>query len=178
MCVVKAQMKYTRRVLSRQHGVPSAIWAVACQIAVLTHPDLRPAVDFIVRRSPRFADKAEGLEAELHRFHDGLCEDDRMGMLAHPMIRRQSILRARADAFLSEMHLCDWVEKQNVQKGIAPVSGVLLKLCRQRLRRPAMTRKYEPQWLRRWRRRWAITFGSFQSRDTVDMIGGQKKAWF
>ena len=105
MCAVKAQMKYTRKVLSRQHGVPSATWAVACQIAVLTHLRVRAAVDFIVCRSPRFAHKAEGLEAELRRFHDGLSEDDRMRMLAHPMIRWQSTLRARADFFVRNASL-------------------------------------------------------------------------
>ena len=119
MCAVKTQLRKARRALSSHRGVPSATWAVACQIALLAHPDVRAAVDFIVRRSPRFAEEAEGLEAELRRFHDGLSEEDRMRMLAHPMTRRQSTLRARADVFLSEARLCDWVEEQNVQKGLS-----------------------------------------------------------
>ena len=99
-----------------------------------------------------------------------------MRMLAHPMTRRRSTLPACADAFLSEARLCaDWVEEQNVQKGIAPVTGVLLKECRERLCRRPMRRQSELQWLRRWPRRWAIAFGGFQSRDTMDVVGGQKK---
>ena len=39
-----------------------------------------------------------------------------------------------------------------------------------------MKRKSELQWLRRWRRRWGVTWGSFQSRDTVTVECGQKKA--
>ena len=34
----------------------------------------------------------------------------------------------------------------------------------------------ELHWLRRWRRSWGVTWGSFQSRDTVTVECGQKKA--
>ena len=173
---LQAELRRARRKVSRKEAVPEATWAVARAIAVLTHPDVGPAVDFIVRREAKFEGSRDSLERKLQSFCDGRSEEERQLMMAGPMTKKDAALRARAEKFLAETRLCAWVEEQNVQKGIAPLSGVLLEQCRGRLGRPSVKRKSELQWLRRWRRRWGVTWGSFQSRDTVSLECGQKKA--
>ena len=173
---LQGELRRAKRKVSRQEAVPEATWAVARVIAVLTHPDVGPAVDFIVRRKPKFEGSRDSLERKLHSFCGGRSEEERQLMMAGPMTKKDAALRARAETFLAETRLCAWVEEQNVQKGIAPLSGVLLEQCRGRLGRRRLKRKSELQWLRRWRRRWGVTWGSFQSRDTVTVECGQKKA--
>ena len=173
---LQGELRRAKRTIFSKEAVPEATWAVARVIAVLTHPDVGPAVDFIVRRKPKFEGSRDCLERKLQSFCDGRSEEERQLMMAGPMTKKDAALRARAETFLAERHLCAWVEEQNVQKGIAPLSGVLLEQTRGRLGRRGMKRKSELQWLRRWRRRWGVTWGSFQSRDTVTVECGQKKA--
>ena len=76
------------------------------------------------------------------------------------------------------MRLRDRVEEQNVQKGIAPMSGVALEHLRGQTLRRDVKRKHDLQWLRRWRKRWKVTLGTFPGREIVDAAEAQRKATY
>lgn len=69
-------------------------------------------------------------------------------MTIEPSTKEDKAALARARAFLSEVRLRDWVEEQNVQKGIAPMSGVALEHLRGQTLRRDVKRKHDLQWLR------------------------------
>ena len=75
-----------------------------------------------------------------------------------------------------------WVDSQNVDKGITPRSAVVLErshaLCMQH-QVPFPTRKkkkYAFQWLRRWRRKWAVTVSSMAPSEMLTVPQLQEKA--
>ena len=67
---------------------------------------------------------------------------------------------AKARRFVAEGNLDIWVERQNMKKGITPMSSLVLEKGRHELRiagiAAARTRKGGLQWLRRWRRRCGV----------------------
>ena len=79
-------------------------------------------------------------------------------------------LSHRSRKFLLEHHLMDWVESQNVQKGIAPVRAQVWR-HRMRLQRwpesMSTTQKGQRQWCKRWRNRWGIVTGRIHCREKV-----------
>ena len=65
-----------------------------------------------------------------------------------------------------------------MQKGIAPMSGVALEHLRGQTLRRDVKRKHDLQWLRRWRKRWKVTLGTFPGREIVDAAEAQRKATY
>ena len=76
----------------------------------------------------------------------------------------------RCCKFLMEHDLMEWVETQNVQKGIAPARAQVWK---QRIKKRSCTdkvsatRKGQRQWCKRWRRRWGLVTGRVQCREKL-----------
>ena len=102
-----------------------------------------------------------------------------------PSTRGKAALK-EAERFLNEWCLQMWVRKQNLEKGIAPLSGIVWSQREKRLNaaaaaglllteRPAK-QKHRLQWLRRWRLRWGIKMGTIQAREHVSAVDCQNKA--
>ena len=79
-----------------------------------------------------------------------------------------------AERFLGEQRLHAWSERQNLDKGIAPLSTVVLQQKRKLdstaaclANADAVTHKSCLQWARRWRRRWGIRMGRVGVREHV-----------
>ena len=76
----------------------------------------------------------------------------------------------RCCKFLMEHDLMEWVEMQNVQKGIAPARAQVWK---QRVKhrscpdKMSATKKGQRQWCKRWRRRWGLVTGRVQCREKL-----------
>jgi hypothetical protein len=104
----------------------------------------------------------------------------------HPPSTMGKAALKEAEKFLDEWTLQEWVRKQNLEKGIAPLSGVVWSQREKSLNaalaaglvptsRPAK-QKHRLQWLRRWRLRWRIKFGTIQAREHVPAVECQNKA--
>jgi len=79
-----------------------------------------------------------------------------------------------------EFELYNWVAHQNLSKGLAPTSKILLEHqstspLRAARGRPLPKPKSNFQWARRWRRRWDISLGRFANRETLPALESQTK---
>jgi hypothetical protein len=75
-----------------------------------------------------------------------------------------------ASKFLREYNLAHWVEKQNLDLGMAPfTANVMLAARREQVLLPNKqhSRKGQKQFLRRWRRRWSIKLGAIACREVM-----------
>ena len=158
--------------------MPQAMWAAACVTSLLAHPDVTLAVDPLVSQKQQLRRRAQGIQEILQGVYSSTSEERRFRMTAEPATKEDKAALARARAFLSECRLRDWVEEQNVQKGIAPMSGVALQHLRGQTLRRDLLRKHDLQWLRRWRKRWKVTLGTFPGRENVDAKEAQRKATY
>ena len=80
----------------------------------------------------------------------------------------------KAEDFLLESRLQDWMQHQNLTKGMAPSSHAVLQQKRRfsltEDAAPARTvtkRKCKLQWLRRWRSRWGVRLATLAAREVV-----------
>jgi hypothetical protein len=112
-------------------------------------------------------------------------ETEKQKWCTHPPSPQGKAALKEAERFLEEWCLQMWVRKQNLEKGIAPLSGVVWSQREKGLNaaaaaglpnaRPAK-QKHRLQWLRRWRLRWGIKMGTIQAREHVPAIECQDKA--
>jgi hypothetical protein len=88
-----------------------------------------------------------------------------------PAAARRARAERTAKAFASEARLRDWIAEQNLTKGLAPVSAVVLAKLQTASGGPSgfkdNARKSKLQWLRRWRRRWAVSCGRLSPREQL-----------
>ena len=176
LSTIKARLGSARERLAQQGHVPAGVWQSACVIALLDRPDVRPAADFLVAKQPRLHRKLRGLEEELHHVYRGNSETSRLRMTTAPATKQEQAALERAKTYFAELGLCDRVTSQNVRKGIALMSGVVLDQMRSRSLMPSVQRKHGLQWLRRWRRRWSLKLGTFVPREIVAADEAQRKA--
>ena len=176
LSTIKARLRRARKAVNQQDHVPPGLWQTACVIALLAHPDVRPAANFLVAKKPRLHRRLRSLDEELQHVYDRTSEGARLRMTTAPTTRQEQAALERAKKYLAESGLCDWVTSQNVEKGIAPMSSVVLDQMRSRSLTRSVKRKNELQWLRRWRRRWNLKLGTFVPREVVAADEAQRKA--
>lgn len=87
-------------------------------------------------------------------------------------------LPRRLARFCQEHRLHQWVEEQNLTKGLAPAAHHAW--AQHVVHDPSATartrlKKSRHQWLRRWRRRWSVQLGSINIRETVATSEAQLK---
>ena len=63
-------------------------------------------------------------------------------------------------------------------KSIAPMTSHMITQVQSEMLCQARKRRHMLQWVRRWRKRWQMTMGTFPSREAVDVQSGQRKAGF
>lgn len=83
----------------------------------------------------------------------------------------------RAQRWLEESRLHDFVEQQNLSKGLSP-TGAAVWEHRKSLghgRHFSPKSKTMSQWLRRWRRRWGIHLGQLAQRESISDSAAQYK---
>ena len=83
------------------------------------------------------------MEEELHHIYSGASETARLQMTTAPMMKQEKAALDRAKTFLAEAGLSDWVAEQDVEKGIAPMSGVVFDHMRRTNLRPSVKRERE-----------------------------------
>jgi hypothetical protein len=92
----------------------------------------------------------------------------------------------RLKGFLDEWSLQDELRKQNLEKGIAPLSGVVWSQREKCLNAAVAARlvptaspakqKHRLQWSRRWRLRWRNKLFTIQARENIPHVECQNKA--
>jgi hypothetical protein len=114
------------------------------------------------------------------------AETERQKWCTNPPSKKGKAAMKEAEKTVAEWALHEWVRKQNMEKGIAPLSGIVWSQREKNLNadaaagvvpRPRPTKQKERlQWLRRWRLRWRIKLGAIQAREHVPADECQSKA--
>ena len=112
-------------------------------------------------------------EAEQLRLRDG----------PHPASARRSV--EAVHRWLKERSLHNWVQTQNMTKGIAPMQSIVLSHVDSAavttepaaVSNHAHAKKSRRQWLLRWRRRWNVTLATMTAGDVLPPDVAQRKAF-
>ena len=171
-----ATIRRLRRQLAQRRQSQSR-WAVAQHLAMLVDDGCETALLFLRRRSRPGEGRSDDVR-RLREWRRTISEASWWASLERPMPRHTAAAFESAELFLAECGLHEWVRGQNLRKGTAPMTGLLLRHVAEctegRVRhelppRTAHTKKAAYQWLRRWRRRWRVSLGHIPVRDELSV---------
>ena len=162
-----------RRREAREKCLPDQVGHCARLLLWKTSGDQRMLAKFLQWKAPREKDVLAAWVESLQKWYTELPPglDVAIGGKTRVQIQRNSMM---LDTFFKEERLHAWVQHQNENLGISPGTATVLKQLRSteldigRGRAvPRRSRNYRSslQYLRRWRRRWGISKGSFQPLD-------------
>ena len=185
-----AEVRQKGRALQRRNSRPSVrvrkgTWSTACALAVRT-ADGEPTAALAYLREKTGGDAAELAKwgGELQDWRATAPADEKARLCAAPVTAQERAAVTRAQRFLLEQGLEDWVHAQNVGKGLTPRSDVVLRQASAlsethgRGSGTRLKRKYDLQWLRRWRRRWRCKIAALQPREACSPDEMREKARF
>ena len=179
---VTAELAALRRRQRRSAMVPAGVWGTACLLHWSAEGGLDTALHFLVQSLPMHAISEEEWTGKLEAALERTPQDERVRLTTLPATVMERRRLHRAQKWMKESDLHEWLEQQNVGKGIAPVSSVLLQEANRLLGaavegpRGAPSRKSRLQWLRRWRRRWRVRLGRVQAADRPSADACARKA--
>jgi hypothetical protein len=119
-------------------------------------------------------EEAERIRLKLETWLANVSDEQKGAMLISggPPIRASQF--RTAEKFVKEMHLHDWVEQENIVKGIAPASRTVLDAleaitsCKDIASvmesLPPPIKKKQRKWLSQWRSRWGVAISSIEPR--------------
>lgn len=181
---VRKQLRAKQRASRNRSSIPPMMWEVACIIFTLTHPHPEPVHEYFRQRHKQWEEVLPSVTPKLTHWYNSTTPEVRDKLTHQPVTRKEKQNLRRAEEFLLDRRLHNWVEDMNLHKGIAPMSSVVLRQKRGfAAERPATCnrlvcgkRKSQLQWLRRWRARWGISLGRVSPRDTLPIDACQRKA--
>ena len=175
---LKRGLKNERRRSGRGGRIPQIVWLTARMIMILGSADTEAAMAYVTMKRSLSQRKKEALRVDLKR--DFELEGEALRELVNREERGAPVASAmrQANRFLSEWRVHSWVEKQNVTKSIAPLTNHMIREVQSETLCKATIRRHMFQWVRRWRRRWQMTLGTFSSQEAVDVQSAQRKAGF
>lgn len=181
---VKKEIRNTRRQQKRELGVPASLWRVATVIFALTHPAVEPAATFLEQKWQHWSSEQDRVATRLRGWYAQLLLTSTAATVLQPTTKIGRTSLTKAQSFLQELDLHQWVDNANKMQGIAPMSSIVLERAERRdastSRQPLLTmgtqRKNKLQWLRRWRRRWKVGLGALPTRDTLPPAECAQKA--
>jgi hypothetical protein len=167
-------------------SVKQSMTRAAQVLMCLPHGGLEKALSYLTQKGELQKKDRAVLQASLQNWFLITGEAEKQKWSTHPPSTKGKAALREAERYLDEWTLQEWVRKQNLEKGIAPVSGVVWGQREKSLNaavaaghlptsRPAK-QKHRLQWLRRWRLRWNIKLGTIQAREHVPAIDCQNKA--
>ena len=158
------------------------MWRIATAVLVMTHPATEPACLYLEQRWRHWNEHQDAARQRLQLWHSRVAATSGFDAVMQPSTASGQTALKKAQAFLQEMRLHNFVDEANRSKGIAPRTSVLINnaTCQSTLSPPpllrlTMKRKYQLQWLRRWRRRWDVGLGPLEARDTLPPVECRKK---
>ncbi len=175
-----ARKRCARKMAAAQ---PSKDLLLAAGLVHWLSGNMGPALRFVAARRPGGQGQAEEIEGQLSRLFHTTSPAERRRLTTAPESAAESARLRRAQKFLAEQRLHEWLEETNITKGIAPLSTVVLQRSAQGegMSPPpalamATSRKSKLQWLRRWRRRWGVSMARLPPGDRPPPEECQRKA--
>ena len=170
----KRKLRAAARSKLRSSTLTKCEWNVATVLMVLRGGEPTAAIDYLrvaCRRKDRAAAVSPTVEEKLRSWwRETSAATKRLLINVEGAAAKKKWAVAKARRFLAEGNLDMWVERQNMKKGIAPMSSLVLEKGRHELRiagiAAAKTRKGGLQWLRRWRRRCGVRLKKLAALDT------------
>ena len=144
-------------------------------LMVLRGGEPTAAMDYL-RGACRGEDRAAVVSAAVEEklrswWRESSCATKRLHINVEGADAKKKWAVAKARRFLAECNLDIWVARQNLRKGITPMSSLVLEKGKHELRiagiAAARTRKAGLQWLRRWRRRCGVRLKKLPALDTL-----------
>ena len=171
----KRMLKAAKRSQKRGCTISPCQWNVAQIITVLRGGEPTAAMDYLrgaCRGENRAAVVSAAVEEKLRSWWRELSSaTKRLHINVEGADAEKKWAVAKARRFLAECNLDIWVERQNLRKGITPMSSLVLEKGKYELRiagiAAARTRKAGLQWLRRWRRRCGVRLKKLPALDTL-----------
>ena len=166
----------------RQSGYNA--WRVACAIFAICHPDVEPATTYMARCGHAFTGNEDEWREKLRQWWEQSVAKGTLQQHLHPTTKTGTMYHHLAEKFVKEWRLHAWVEKVNLEKGIAPCSRVLVNPLGPPGIEPTaipfapnstVRPKSKLQWLRRWRRRWHVQMGHTGAREQISDSEAQAK---
>ena len=170
----KRMLRAAQRSQKRASTVSKCQWNVATILMVLRGGEPTAAMDYLrgtCLSKDRAAVVSPAVEEKLRSWwRESSRETKRLLINVDGADAKKKWALAKARRFLAECNLDIWVERQNMKKGITPMSSLVLEKGRNELRiagiASARTRKGGLQWLRRWRRRCGVRLKKLPALDT------------
>jgi len=121
----------------------------------------------------------EGILAAAETEFATISADEKKHMLEEDISVAGTVWRQLVK-FWNEYGLLTWVENQNMEKGIAPITTSVARQWHASSSgshsKPLGSKKTQRQWLRRWRRRWNVQLGTIAPRETLSPADCHAKA--
>ena len=157
-------LRAAQRSNKRAATLSKAEWKVATVLVVLRGGEPTAAMDYLRRRyrgKDRAAVVSDTIEEKLRTWwRESSWGARRLLINVDGADGKKKWAVAKARRFLAECNLDIWLERQNMTKGITPMSSLVLDKGNHGLRiygvACARTRKAGFQWLRRWRHRHGV----------------------
>jgi hypothetical protein len=172
---ITKSIKHQRRALSRRRKLPPQA-LLAGRILASQSECERVLRQFLVWKTKADATDVDRWVADILGWRRDVSKEtlDRHAKSVDTPSQRAAA--ACVKRFLAENSLHEWVQTQNLSKGIAPVTGVILQdLHKHGLQGPGRVtdeheRKYKSslQFLRRWRKRWGVRHGTIPVGDELE----------
>ena len=181
----KRKLRAAARSKLRSSTLTKCEWNVATVLMVLREGEPTAAIDYLrvaCRRKDRAAVVSPAVEEKLRSWwRETSAATKRLHINVEGAAAKKKWAVAKARRFLAEGNLDIWVERQNMKKGITPMSSLVPEKGRHELRiagiAAAKTRKGGLQWLRRWRRRCGVRLKKLAALDTPTEEEIAQKAW-
>lgn len=159
---VARQLRLLRRRKDAEARAEQRLWQTACLVRWLAPGAPEAAVAFLEKHRPEDGTERAQWARQLEVAETSTTAEERARLTTFPGSVQERRRLKRAQAWLHEFRLHNWIDDLNVRKGIAPVTAVVLEELQRRVSaapepgRLPLKGKHREQWLRRWRRRWGI----------------------
>ena len=179
----RQSMRTAQRAERRRFCSDSSVLTMK-HMLVMQHGDVQICQEFFSQNCRRFKGRScEDVRHGLNKWWGETSVWQRFAETDSTASKSQKRARDNATTFITQSRLHAWVEKQNIEKGIAPTSESVLLQCTMSHsplmcpggRLPSRS-KHRFQWLRRWRQRTGVRMGSMPAAEQVAPAVMQAKA--
>ena len=181
---IAAALKRNRQMLRNLGNKKRTMWKVLCCLFAITSANVAPAAAYLKQQQSDMQMDEEELHTSLQHWYQQQNSNNTLAAVLSPSTISETRVLHSAKRFLKEWQLHAWVEKTNVDKGIAPAAALLCQLGGPPGIEPTAIpfptdstarQKSKLQWCRRWRRRWDVDLGTIAPGERLEDSVAQAK---